>query len=99
ARRKAVTAVGILTMGLALGANTAALSVLEAFLMSSLGLPQPDRLADIIPQRELPGRGAVDFNEAYPNYILLRKTQHAFADVAAFVQLQASWDDHGQARS
>ena len=98
ARRKALSAIAVLTMALALGANTAALSVLKAFLLSSLAVPESDRVVVIAPERELPGRGSVVFADAYPNYELLRRTQHAFADVAAFLQIQASWDDHGEAR-
>jgi putative ABC transport system permease protein len=99
ARRKALSAVAVLTMALALGANTAALSVLEAFLLSSLAVPESDRVVLIAPERTMPGRGSVVFADAYPNYELLRKTQRAFADVTVFVQLQTSWDDHGEARS
>jgi putative ABC transport system permease protein len=99
ARRKALSAVAVLTMALALGANTAALSVLEAFLLSSLAVPESDRVVLIAPERTMPGRGSVVFADAYPNYELLRKTQRAFADVTVFVQQQSSWDDHGEARS
>jgi len=99
ARRKALSAVAVLTMALALGANTAALSVLKAFLLSSLAVPESDRVVLIAPERTMPGRGSVVFADAYPNYELLRKTQRAFADVTVFVQLQSSWDDHGEARS
>lgn len=98
ARRKALTAIAVLTMGLAIGANTAALSVLKAFLLSSLAVPNADRVVAVQPERNLPGRGAVKFNDAYPNYQLLRQVQHSFADVAVVVQLSASWDDHGEAR-
>ena len=98
ARRKALSAIAVLTMALALGANTAALSVLKAFLLSSLAIPESDRVVLIAPERDLPGRGSVVFSEAYANYELLRRTQHAFADVTVFLQLQASWDDHGEAR-
>jgi putative ABC transport system permease protein len=98
ARRKALSAIAIFTMALALGANTAALSVLKAFLLSSLAVPEPDRLVVIAPEREMPGRGSVVFSEAYPNYELLRKTQRTFADIGVVVQLQASWDQNGEAR-
>ncbi|HKG90594.1 MAG TPA: ADOP family duplicated permease [Gemmatimonadaceae bacterium] len=98
ARRKALTAIAVLTMALALGANTAALAVLKAFLLSSLALPESDRVLLIAPERDLPGRGTVVFNEAYPNYQLLRETQRSFADVTVLLQLQASWDDHGEPR-
>jgi len=99
ARRKALSAIAVLTMALALGANTAALSVLEAFLLSSLAVPESDRVVLIAPERNMPGRGSVVFADAYPNYELLRNTQRAFADVSVFLQLQTSWDDHGEARS
>ena len=89
ARRKALTAIAVITMALALGANTAALSVLKAFLLSSLAIPEPDRVVLIAPERIMPGRGWVVFNEAYPNYELLRRTQRAFADLTIFLQLQA----------
>ena len=98
ARRKALTAIAVLTMSLAIGANTAALSVLKAFLLSSLAVPNADRVVAVQPERNLPGRGAVKFSDAYPNYVLLRQVQHSFSDVSATVQLSASWDDHGEAR-
>src|SRR6187551_3568826 len=75
ARRKALSAIAILTMALALGANTAVLSVLKAFLLSGLAVPESDRVVLIAPERDLPGRGAVIFSEAYANYELLRETQ------------------------
>ena len=99
ARRKALTAIAVGTMALALGANTAALSVLKAFLLSSLAVPEADRVVLIAPERTLPGRGSVVFSDAYPNYELLRRTHRAFADVTVFLQLRASWDDHGEPRS
>lgn len=99
ARRKTLAAVAILTMALALGANTAALSVVKAFLISGLGIPEPERLLLISPERELPGRGKVIFNEAYANYDLLERTQQAFASVATLLQVQSSWRDGAETRS
>lgn len=98
-RRKALTAVAVVTMALALAANTAALAVLDAFLRSSLGVPEPDRVVALPPVRELPGRGAVNFADAYPNYQLLRSTQKSFSELTAFLQLQASWLEGDEARS
>lgn len=98
ARRKAACAVAILTMALALGANSAAFSVLKAFLLSSFALPAPDRLFVIAPVRELPGRGEVVFAEAYPNYRLIRATQQSFQDVACVLQGVASWDEGHEVR-
>ena len=99
ARRKAVTAVAIATMALALGANTVAFSVVRAFLLSGLAVPEPDRLVVIAPERELPGRGMLLFYDAYPNYQLIRQTRRAFADVTCVTSSTVSWDDHGEIRS
>src|SRR5262245_911838 len=98
ARRKMLTAIAVITMGLAIGATTAALSVLKAFLLSSLAVPDADRVVVVQPTRSLPGRGEVPFADAYPNYQLLRQVQRSFADETIVLQLLASWDDHGEAR-
>src|SRR5437763_9519492 len=98
ARRKALAAIAVLTIGLALGADTAALSVLDAFLRSSLGFPEPQRVVVIAPERNMPGRGSVVFNDAWLNYQLLRRVQHSFSEVAAVVQLSVSWADHNDTR-
>ncbi len=98
ARRKAACTVAVLTMALALGANTAVFSVVKTFLLASIGVPDAQRLFVIAPVRNLPGRGSVVFNEAYPNYQLIRSTQRAFADVTCIAQGVAGWDDHGESR-
>jgi putative ABC transport system permease protein len=98
-RRKAACAVAILTMGLALGANTAVFSVVRAFLLSSLAVPDAGRVMLLAPVRELPGRGEVIFAEAYPNYLMLRETQRTFADLACVLQGTASWDDGSEPRA
>ena len=83
ARHKRACAVAVVTMGLALGANTLSLAVASAFVDSAFGLPEPERLMVVTPLRELPGRGEVAFAEAYPNYERLRGWQRSFSDVAA----------------
>jgi putative ABC transport system permease protein len=97
-RRKAACAVAVLTMALALGANTAVFSVVKTFLLSSIGVPDADRVFLVAPVRNLPGRGSVVFNEAYPNYLLLQATQQTFAAVTCISQGVASWDDQGESR-
>jgi predicted permease len=91
ARRKSLALVAVLTMASALAVNTSALAVLRAFLFSGLGVPEPDRLVNIAPIRELPGRGEVVFSDAYPNYTLIRDTKRAFDDVAVVLQNVVSW--------
>src|SRR4051794_26459769 len=97
-RRKAACGVAVLTMALALGANTAVFSVVKTFLLSSIGVPDADRVFVVAPVRNLPGRGSVVFNEAYPNYLLLRATQQPFSAVTCMSQGVASWDDRGDSR-
>ena len=98
ARRKALAAIAVVTMGLAIGATAASLSVLKTFLLSSLAIPDVDRLVLVQPERDLPGRGAVKFNDSYPNYLRLREETRSFVDLTATVQMAASWDDKGEAR-
>lgn len=98
ARRKALTVIVVLTMGLAIGATAAALSVLDAFLLSSLAVPHVERVVVVEPERDLPGRGAVKFADAYPNYQLLRQVQRSFTDVAAVARVSVSWDHRGEGR-
>jgi predicted permease len=98
ARRKAAFAVAVLTMALALGANTVVFSALKTFLLSSIGVPDADRLFFVSPTRSLPGGGSEAFDEAYPNYDLIRRTQHAFTDIALAYQGVASWDLGSESR-
>ena len=98
ARRKAAFAVAVLTMALALGANTIVFSALKTFLFSSIGVPDADRLFFISPTLSLPGGGSEAYREAYPNYDLIRRTQHAFADVALAYEGVASWDLGSESR-
>jgi putative ABC transport system permease protein len=99
ARRKAAFSVAVLTMALALGANTIVFSALQTFFFSSIGVPEADRLLAIMPTRDLEGgRGSEHYDEAYPNFDLIRRTQHSFADVALVYPGITSWEDHGESR-
>ncbi|MEP6491327.1 MAG: ABC transporter permease [bacterium] len=98
AQRKAAFAVAVLTMALALGANTIVFSALKTFLFSSIGIPDADRLFLVSAMRGLPGGGSEAFDEAYPNYELIRRTQHAFSGVALAYQGVAGWDLGSESR-
>ncbi len=99
ARRRAATAVIVLTMALALGANTAVFSVLKAFLLSSLGVPEADRVMFIWTVRDLPGRGPVNFSDAHPNYKLLRESTHFWENIATTLGADLNWlQDDGETR-
>jgi hypothetical protein len=73
ARRKAAFAVIVLTMALALGANTAVFSVLKAFLFANLAVPESERVMVVPATRVVPGQGRLDFSDTYTNYKLLTR--------------------------
>jgi predicted permease len=99
ARRKAAFTVAVLTMALALGANTIVFSALKTFFFSSIGVPEADRLLAIMPTRDLDGgRGADHYDEAYPNFELIRGVQHSFDAITLAYPGITSWDDRGEAR-
>jgi putative ABC transport system permease protein len=98
-RRKATFTVAVLTMALALGANTLAFSALETFLFSSMGVPEANRLLAIMPMHALEGgHGSEPHDEAYPNYDLIRHIQHSYADLTLVYPGITSWDDRGESR-
>jgi putative ABC transport system permease protein len=98
ARRKAAFAVIVLTMALALGANTAVFSVLKAFLFANLAVPEPARVMVVPTTKELPGRGRVDFDDAYPNYKLLTQLTHSFESLSVTLQTDVNWEQPDNTR-
>src|SRR5882724_7431343 len=95
ARRKAAFAVIVLTMALALGANTAVFSVLKAFLFSSLGFPDAGRVVAVWTVRQIDGRGPVNFNDAHVNVDLMRKTTHFWESLGATFATDLNWQLDG----
>jgi predicted permease len=75
----AFTAVGILTLALGIGANTAIYSVVHCVLLRALPYPQSDRLVALSENR---GDGGDSI--AYPNYLDWRAGQHTFDDLAVY---------------
>jgi predicted permease len=98
ARRRAAFAVIVLTMALALGANTAVFSVLKAFLFSNLAIPEVERVMVVPTTKELPGRGRVNFSDAYPNYRLLTQTTHSFESLGVTLQTDVNWEQPDDTR-
>lgn len=92
-RRVGTSAVVILTLALALAANSAAFAVLKAFLLSDLGVPSANRL-HIISQTQ---KGAA-FLDAWPNYQMLQEQVKTFESVAAVLQADVNWMDGDETR-
>ena len=53
-RRKAAAAMVVVTLGLALGANNLAVAMVDAFLLSSFGIPESDKVVIVVPSRDIP---------------------------------------------
>src|SRR5262249_31339971 len=68
-------------------------SVLKAFLFANLAVPEADRVVFVPTTRELPGRGRVDFSDAYPNYKLLTQSTRSFESFSTTLQTDVNWQE------
>lgn len=98
-RRRAATLVIVATMAVALAANACVFSVLKAFLLSSLGVPEAERVVNVWTVRTLEGRGPVNFQDALVNIRLMRETTRFARHMAAASVVDLTWSqDGGDAR-
>ncbi len=70
----------IVIMGLAIGANTAIFSLVDAVLLESLPYPNPERLFSISETSPAFPKMSV----AYPNYLDWRANQRSFEEIALY---------------
>jgi len=79
------TAVAVLTLAMAIGANAVVFSVMNALILRPLNVPRPESLYVI--------ERASDLNppESYPNYLDLRDRNRSFESLAAFAFSQAGF--------
>ena len=87
----AFTVAAMVTLGLGIGANTAMFSVMNAVLLRSLPVPEPDRVFNLrVPTGQPNGAentGNSDTSFSYPEFQALRERHDAFSDVIATVPL------------
>ena len=97
-RRKTAFVAIILTIGFALAANTTAFSVLQGFLFGDLAVPESDRVVIVPTTKVMPERGSVDFNDAFPNYRLLKETTHSFSALSTTLPIEVNWEQQEDVR-
>ena len=80
------TITAVLTLAMAIGANTVVFSVMNGLILRPLDVPQPQSLYTI-------QRGSdKDTNQSYPDYLDLRARNSSFGDLAAFSVPQVGLD-------
>jgi predicted permease len=75
------TAAAVLTLALAIGANTAIFSVLEGVVLEPLPFPDPDRLVLVALFNQAMKRPT---NLSYPDFLDWQQSSRSFAQIAAF---------------
>jgi predicted permease len=85
-------ATAILTLALGVGANTAVFSVMNAVLLKSLPVADPERVVYLRTSNPPRGTGTVDSNGtfSYPVYDALRRQAKGLSSVIAYVPLSGS---------
>jgi putative ABC transport system permease protein len=72
-------ATGVLTLGLAIGANTAIFSLIESILLKPLPFPEQDRIVAVL--QTAPGVGIKDLNTSAAGFFNYREENSTFAGI------------------
>ena len=93
AKSPAFTAVAVLTLALAIGANTALFSVVNGVLLNPLPYPQPDRLVTLHESKPNFNTGSI----SYPNFLDWQKENHTLSSMAVARPYSFSLTNLGEA--
>jgi predicted permease len=89
AKSRGFTAVAVLTLALAIGANAVVFGVLNGLVLRPLDVPQPESLYGIEHGNEH------SMSESYPDYLDLRDRNRSFDGLAGFQINQVGWEAGG----
>jgi predicted permease len=96
-RNKLFSLIAVLSLALGIGANTAIFSLLDAVLLKSLPVREPDKLVLFGDGDEWPMLGGLPDRSwelfSYPFYREVRQRNEVFSDVAAIMSI--TWGIHG----
>jgi predicted permease len=85
-KNRGFTVVAVLTLAVAIGANSVVFSAMNGLILRALSVPRPESLYTI-------ERGTdKDSNESYPDYLDLRDRNRSFDGLAAYNIIQAALD-------
>src|ERR1700728_349607 len=93
AKSPGFTAVAVLTLALAIGANTALFSVINGVLLNPLPFPHPEQLVTLHESKPNFASGSI----SYPNFLDWRKDNHTFAAMGLARSYGFSMTGHGDA--
>ena len=83
------TIAAVLTLAMAIGANTVVFSILNALILRPLDVPHPESLYTIEHRKDI----SLEFS--YPDYLDLRDRNRSFDNLAAYNNSQAGLDTGG----
>lgn len=89
-----ITAVALVSLALAIGANTAIFSVVNAVLLRTLPYHDPERIAMLWVTSTL--NGAKDINASVPNFEDWKARSRAFENLAAYREADAAFTLNGE---
>ncbi len=88
------TAVAVLTLGLAIGANTAIFSIANALLLKPLPFPEPGRLLQVVRRYQ----GENEPSMSIPKFLFVREHARSFAHLTTYDMLGSGFNLAGEGR-